>query len=142
MLNSTEILTLDSVFEPIFKKIILSFLKICTTLTLSKLTFCIFLKEKMTYTLNTSKYIWWKNCLCLDGAFSKLIVFFFSLRKCKDTTQPLKKIFEKSKKIVKFLTKIVFLNLFCLIDLLILKLLLKTVFIFNIYNFYLKYFLL
>jgi len=93
----------------------------------------IFLKKKLTFVVKNSYTTWWKNFLCLEGAFKILVYTLLFFVKKKLTEQFLKKIFTKIKKIKVFFMKIFFFKFF-LKFFLTLKWLLKTVFINKLYN--------
>lgn len=90
------------------------------------------LKLKKIFKKNISVITWWKNFLCLDGAFKKLILLIFFLKKLKLTLQFLKKNLLKSKYTNIFFKKIFF--SWCFLKIFFtLKWLLYTVFIIKIY---------
>ena len=131
ILNEIKSLVLVRTLDPIVENNLFKQLNISLKLILTKKAFLKY--SKNIFIENISKDIWWKNFLCLEGAFKKLVCSFLFFLKSIVKLQFCKKVLEKSNNIIIFLTKIslfaFFLKLFF-----ILKWLLKVDFIIKFYN--------
>lgn len=128
MLFDNEYFVLLMVFDPKFKK---NFFKNINTVKILEI-FILKLVLNLILIWKNSKKTWWKNFLCLDGAFKIFVLFVVVFINENTTFQFFKKILEKNKKIKKFFTKIFLFLLHTLF--LILKWLLYVVFIIKIYK--------
>jgi len=131
ILNEIKSLVLVKTLEPIVENNLFIQSNISLKLNLTK-------KACLKYSKNIfiekiSDDIWWKNFLCLEGAFKKLVCSFLFFLKSIVRLQFSKKVLEKSSNITIFLTKI-FLFAFFLKFFFILKWLLKVDFIIKFYN--------
>jgi len=102
--------------EPIFLNTL--FRLLCTFIQLFRLNFLKKINLKKIFKKKDSEKTWWKNFLCLDGAFKKLLCVSFFFKKFKTTQQFLKKIFENNKNTTMFFKKtnlFLFFLFFCIL---------------------------
>lgn len=102
VLNDVENLTLVSVFEPIFLKIVSNLEKPRTIFGACQI---LSLKLNLILRKNISVNTWWKNFLCLEGAFNMLQRNFFTLTKFTAVSHLLRITFDKRMKMKMFFTK-------------------------------------
>ena len=116
--SDTKNLVLVIIFDPIFlKKPHSNFLKTLGQFFIPIGDISLSLKNNLH--IKNSNDSWWKNFLCLDGAFSKFIFALSLLKNFTDNIIFLKKILEKSNNRRIFFTKInffvFFLYFFCIL---------------------------